>query len=590
MEQAGIVTLENHAAAAQSYPKVQSKLREHAEATRRHADLVEGCIERLGSRPSALKEAIGTVMGKVQGVANLPAKDTVVKNALGDLAAENFEIASYRSLVAAAEQAGDVETADVCRRILGEEEEMASWLAAQIPVITQQFLAGQTGEESPGVQAQVMDKAKQTVKGLGEQGKGLAAKAKQLADELEEQGEKLAEKAKQAGQGVQARVVDKAKKMADELEEQGEDLAEKAKQKGKDAMVTSGALLVGAGVGLLALHALRSRSGEKRRAPDQDDESDAQDDDSDALENAYDDVRIDHDAAYSGAGVVGLSAEPVSGLDLETETLDLSEAFVENAERPTVPEPQPEELLGDMSGRIADPPVAPGFQSQQQTMGDPLNLDPDLIDTELIGSDVQVEDNSLSADPDPIDAALIGGDVQAVDGSPSSDTDLIAAIDAELMSDDAPSEDAISSLDTELADAELADSDVHDLDELSSLDADSREAELMNSDAQTDVRDVSEVAHPEVWQVPGPYSGLGPIGYESAGDPIREEVYSRLTQHGHVDATGIEITIDNGEVLLEGTVDSEATKRLAQEAVETVTGVSSVQNLLQVHASQGQDS
>ncbi len=92
---------------------------------------------------------------------------------------------------------------------------------------------------------------------------------------------------------------------------------------------------------------------------------------------------------------------------------------------------------------------------------------------------------------------------------------------------------------------------------------------------QTDV-------YTEVWLVPGPYSGIGPSGYDSAGDPIGQEVFSRLTQHGQIDAASIEITIDNGEVLLEGTVDSEETKRLAEEAVESIMNVNSVQNLLQV--------
>lgn len=90
----------------------------------------------------------------------------------------------------------------------------------------------------------------------------------------------------------------------------------------------------------------------------------------------------------------------------------------------------------------------------------------------------------------------------------------------------------------------------------------------------------------EVWLLPGPYSGLGPRGYNDAGDPAGQEVASRLTQHGQVDASNIEITIDNGEVLLEGTVDSEETKRLAQEALESIGGVSSVQNLLQVQTDQ----
>ncbi len=175
VEVGAVPTLKEHASAAEGYPDVQAKLNDHADVTRRHAYLVERCIERLGGHPSALKEAVGTVMGKVAGVANLPAKDTVVKNALGDYAAENFEIACYKSLVAAAEKIGDQETADVCRRILRDEEEMAGWLGGHIATLTQKFVNEQTGEDdqtphgTPG-------NVKQTVAGLGEKGKKVAYK------------------------------------------------------------------------------------------------------------------------------------------------------------------------------------------------------------------------------------------------------------------------------------------------------------------------------------------------------------------------------------------------------------------------------
>jgi len=139
---------------------------------------------------------------------------------------------------------------------------------------------------------------------------------------------------------------------------------------------------------------------------------------------------------------------------------------------------------------------------------------------------------------------------------------------------------------TDLIDAKLIGNGVQDVDESLSLDTDLIDAELMNTDAQSDVEGVSALAYTEVWLVPGPYSGLGPTGYDSSGDPVGQEVYSRLTQHGQVDASNIEIIIDNGEVLLEGTVDREESKRLAEEAVESITGVSSVQNLLRVQANQ----
>ena len=109
-------------------------------------------------------------------------------------------------------------------------------------------------------------------------------------------------------------------------------------------------------------------------------------------------------------------------------------------------------------------------------------------------------------------------------------------------------------------------------------------ADLLSDEPLADEPDIGAV-YTEVWLTPGPFSGLGPV-YSDAGDPTGQEVASRLTQHGQVDATNIEITIDNGEVLLEGTVNDEETKRLAQEALESVAGVSSVQNQLQVQEGQ----
>ncbi|MDQ3399039.1 MAG: BON domain-containing protein, partial [Deinococcota bacterium] len=92
-----------------------------------------------------------------------------------------------------------------------------------------------------------------------------------------------------------------------------------------------------------------------------------------------------------------------------------------------------------------------------------------------------------------------------------------------------------------------------------------------------------DAATTEIWLAPGPYTGMGPKAYESAGDPLGQEAALRLTQHGQVDASNIEITIDNGAVLLEGTVVSEEVKSLAEEAIRSLEGVGDVQNLLEVH-------
>ncbi|MCZ7573654.1 MAG: BON domain-containing protein [Ardenticatenaceae bacterium] len=85
----------------------------------------------------------------------------------------------------------------------------------------------------------------------------------------------------------------------------------------------------------------------------------------------------------------------------------------------------------------------------------------------------------------------------------------------------------------------------------------------------------------ETW-TQGPYAGRGPRGYQRSDERIREDVNERLTQHGQIDATEINVTVNNGEVTLEGTVDSRQAKRMAEDTAESVMGVRDVHNRLQV--------
>jgi ferritin-like metal-binding protein YciE len=61
-----------------------------------------------------------------------------------------MEIASYKILIATAEQVGDQETKRVCEEILHEEEAMADWLEQNVPSLTKQYLRR---EETPGATA-----------------------------------------------------------------------------------------------------------------------------------------------------------------------------------------------------------------------------------------------------------------------------------------------------------------------------------------------------------------------------------------------------------------------------------------------------
>lgn len=146
MEHSLIQVLENHAKDAKEHPQVQARIEAHLEETRRHAELIKGCIERRGGNVSSLKSGLGKVMGTLQGMSTEFFKDELIKNALADYASENFEIASYTSLIAAAEELGDFETAEVCKQVLEEEKAMAQFLAEQIPTLTRQYLAQQAAE------------------------------------------------------------------------------------------------------------------------------------------------------------------------------------------------------------------------------------------------------------------------------------------------------------------------------------------------------------------------------------------------------------------------------------------------------------
>jgi osmotically-inducible protein OsmY len=95
------------------------------------------------------------------------------------------------------------------------------------------------------------------------------------------------------------------------------------------------------------------------------------------------------------------------------------------------------------------------------------------------------------------------------------------------------------------------------------------------------------------WQATqrGRFSGRGPKGYRRSDERIQEEINEILTRHGDIDATDIEVRVQQGEVTLTGTVDDRWAKRLAEDIAEDVVGVTDVQNQIRVRrASESQGS
>jgi BON domain-containing protein len=80
----------------------------------------------------------------------------------------------------------------------------------------------------------------------------------------------------------------------------------------------------------------------------------------------------------------------------------------------------------------------------------------------------------------------------------------------------------------------------------------------------------------------GQYAGRGPRNYQRSDERIEEDINEWLTDHGDLDATDIEVKVNNGEVTLSGSVDSRWAKRIAEDVAESVSGVKDVNNNLRV--------
>jgi ferritin-like metal-binding protein YciE len=105
-------------------------LREHLAETEAHERLVRARLEALDSSPSKLKDVAQKGVAAVGGALSGAAPDTTGKIAIQAFATEHLEIASYRSLRAVAQLAGDTETAALAEQILSQEQAAAQKIDA----------------------------------------------------------------------------------------------------------------------------------------------------------------------------------------------------------------------------------------------------------------------------------------------------------------------------------------------------------------------------------------------------------------------------------------------------------------------------
>ena len=139
-----VQALEAHIAMTTRTP-YKKRLQDHLKETKQHSRKLQSRIKKIGgSGPQLVDKVAGQALGKAKSLAKGPAHmlrgageaEKMLKNAKTEYWNEHEEIATYTAIETLAEQLGDKETAKLAREIRRDEERMAKFLAAQIPVLT----------------------------------------------------------------------------------------------------------------------------------------------------------------------------------------------------------------------------------------------------------------------------------------------------------------------------------------------------------------------------------------------------------------------------------------------------------------------
>lgn len=124
-----------------SYPALKMRMEQHLRETEAQRETLGNLIETMGEGSSFMKDAMGKMVAAGQGLSGVFAADEVMKGSLASYTFEHMEIASYTMLIAAAEEAGEMQAVPVLTQILEEERAMAGWLGENLAPLTRSFLA-----------------------------------------------------------------------------------------------------------------------------------------------------------------------------------------------------------------------------------------------------------------------------------------------------------------------------------------------------------------------------------------------------------------------------------------------------------------
>lgn len=140
MEKQALEMCERQSERIENYPELQRRITQHVAETKGQLAQLDRCFQILDESPSAIKSAIGWTMGNMQAAGGMLMSDEIVKGSISSYVFENYEIATYTVLIAAAEKAHEPEIAQICNSIRDQELEMADWLIEHLAGTANRFM------------------------------------------------------------------------------------------------------------------------------------------------------------------------------------------------------------------------------------------------------------------------------------------------------------------------------------------------------------------------------------------------------------------------------------------------------------------
>jgi ferritin-like metal-binding protein YciE len=140
LEKEAIQILERQLERLKNYPEMETLIRRHLEESRQHEQRIDEILDGLGTDRSLLKDIATQFMGNMAAIAHVPMPDEILKNTFANHAFENFEVASYKSLIVMAEAAGETRFLTALNQNLREDENAAQMIKDMVEPITRKYL------------------------------------------------------------------------------------------------------------------------------------------------------------------------------------------------------------------------------------------------------------------------------------------------------------------------------------------------------------------------------------------------------------------------------------------------------------------